>query len=48
MSQAKGSRWWCDVCLVAVWVNSVPRRFKHQVWGRWMVRKWPPVVWPRQ
>jgi hypothetical protein len=36
-----GSRWWCDVCFVAVTVNYVPKRLRHTVCRKWMVRVWP-------
>jgi hypothetical protein len=34
-----GSTWWCELCQVTVWVGHAPKRLRHTVCRKWMVRK---------
>jgi hypothetical protein len=37
-----GSVWYCELCQVEVWVAHVPKRLRHTLCRKWMVRRWPP------
>jgi hypothetical protein len=41
MSPSGGSTWWCELCGTAVWVRHVPKRLRHVVCRKWMVRVQP-------
>jgi hypothetical protein len=41
MSPSGGSTWWCELCQVEVWVRYVPKRQRHAVCWKWMVRVRP-------
>jgi hypothetical protein len=43
MATSTGSRWYCELCQVEVWVRHVPTRLRHVVCRKWMVRRWPPI-----
>jgi hypothetical protein len=34
-----GSFWYCELCMVTVWVRHVPTRLRHVVCRKWMIRK---------
>jgi hypothetical protein len=34
-----GSTWWCTLCQIEVWVRHSPKRLRHTVFRKWMVRK---------
>jgi hypothetical protein len=38
MATSTGSTWRCELCQVEVWVRQVPRRLRHTLCRKWMVR----------
>jgi hypothetical protein len=38
---SSGSRWYCELCHVEVWVAYQPKRLRHVVCRKWMVRLSP-------
>jgi len=43
MATPTGSTWWCELCQLEVWVAHQPKRLRHVVCRKWMVRRWPPT-----
>jgi hypothetical protein len=41
MSPSGGSTWYCELCQVTVWVAPQPKRLRHIVCRKWMVRVRP-------
>jgi hypothetical protein len=38
MATLRGSTWYCELCQIEVWVHHVPKRLRHVVCRKWMVR----------
>jgi hypothetical protein len=41
MATLRGSTWSCELCQIEVWVRHVPKRLRHVVYRKWMVRVQP-------